>query len=383
MIGAMSHFLLTGATGLLGQYLLRDLLLAGHQLTVVIRPTRINSVEDRLDRLLQHWQSTCGDLPRPKVIAGDITELNLGLSPADQSWVARNCSAVLHNAASLKFREADGEPWHSNLTGTRETLRFCEHVGISEFHYVSTAYVSGETDSTAYELPVDADVRPRNVYEDSKCQAERLVLDSDLRKPPTILRPSIIIGDSQTGFTSTFHGVYLPLRLSIVLIPKSSGLPLPRIVLDPVRILEMMRLSGQEGKNLVPVDWVSRMILRAIDSPQNHGRIYHLTSPAPIPVRVLTQMTVDCVQEAAGISTDFAASPVSTSEELDRAFCSQLSTYREYWADDPKFDSTNLSLIAADDPCPTVSVEMLRQTFRFALKEMSRSVSAPSRRAEV
>ena len=48
-------------------------------------------------------------------------------------------------------------------------------------------------------------------------------------------------------------------------------------------------------------------------------------------------------------------------------------TYREYWADDPQFDSTNLSLIAADDPCPLVTVEMLRQTFRFALKEMSRS----------
>ncbi len=371
----MSHFLLTGATGLLGQYLLRDLLLAGHQLTVVIRPTRMNSVEDRLDRLLKHWQPTCGELTRPTVIAGDITEENLGLSSTDQTWVSRHCSAILHNAASLKFREADGEPWHSNLTGTRETLRFCEHIGINEFHYVSTAYVSGETDSIAFELPVGTDVRPRNVYEDSKCQAERLVLDSDLAKPPTILRPSIIIGDSRTGYTSTFHGVYLPLRLSIVLIPNSPGASQPRIVLDPARILEMMGLTGQEGKNLVPVDWVSRMILRVIDSPQNHGRIYHLTSPNPTPILLLTQMTVDCVQEAAGISPDFTASPVSTSEELDRAFCSQLSTYREYWADDPQFDSTNLSLIAGDDPCPLISVEMLRQTFRFALCEMSRSVN--------
>ena len=369
----MSHFLLTGATGLLGQYLLRDLLLAGHQLTVVIRPTRMNSVEDRLDRLLKHWQPTCSGLTRPTVIAGDITAEKLVLSSSDQTWVARHCSAILHNAASLKFREADGEPWHSNLTGTRETLRFCEHIGINEVHYISTAYVSGETDSIAFELPVGADVRPRNVYEDSKCQAERLVLDSDLAKPPTILRPSIIIGDSLTGYTSTFHGVYLPLRLSMLLIPKSPETSIPRIVLDPLRILEMMRLTGQEGKNLVPVDWVSRMILRAINAPENHGRIYHLTSPHPTPVRLLTQMTVDCVQEAAGISSDFAASPVSTSEELDRIFCSQLSTYREYWADDPQFDSTNLSLIAADDPCPLVTVEMLRQTFRFSLKEMSRS----------
>lgn len=51
----MPHYVLTGATGLLGAYLLRDLLQAGHEVTVLVRPTRMRSAEDRVAMLLKHW----------------------------------------------------------------------------------------------------------------------------------------------------------------------------------------------------------------------------------------------------------------------------------------------------------------------------------------
>lgn len=44
--------LLTGATGLLGRYLLRDLSLAGHKLAVVVRPTERQAADARVASLL-------------------------------------------------------------------------------------------------------------------------------------------------------------------------------------------------------------------------------------------------------------------------------------------------------------------------------------------
>ena len=37
---------------------------------------------------------------------------------------------------------------------------------------------------------------------------------ADFLDRPTIYRPSIIVGDSQTGYTTTYHGFYAPLKLA-------------------------------------------------------------------------------------------------------------------------------------------------------------------------
>jgi nucleoside-diphosphate-sugar epimerase len=378
----MPHYVLTGATGLLGAYLLRDLLRAGHEVTVLVRPTRMRSAEERIDMLFKHWEPLNGLLPRPKVISGNVIQPHLGLDRTSRQWVARNCDAVVHSAASLKFRETDGEPWTTNLTGTQEVLRFVTETRLSAFHYISTAYVCGQTDGIAYELPIAHDVLHRNVYEKSKFQAEQLVLEANLPQPPTILRPSIIIGDSQTGYTSTFHGVYLPLRQAVAL--QTGGLnagawtpeATPDLVLNPLRILQLMGLTGLEKKNLVAVDWVSRMICRVITNPHLHGNIYHLTTPEPTSVERLTRVTVQCVLEAMGLDGKLLNLDLHSSSELDETFCSLLSVYQEYWMDDPTFDSTGLSLILANEPPPTITDDVLLRTFRYAIQNMSQPTHA-------
>ena len=52
-----------------------------------------------------------------------------------------------------------------------------------------------------------------NIYEESKACGEMLVRQADFLDCYTIFRPSIIVGDSETGFSTTFHGFYTPLRL--------------------------------------------------------------------------------------------------------------------------------------------------------------------------
>ena len=119
------HLLVTGATGLLGSYLVRDLLLDGQPLAVVVRRSRRESPEARVERIVSDWEIELGKrLPRPRVLAGDLTMPRCGLSDADLGWVARHCSGLLHNAASLSFRGSDraAEPWLSNVTGTANML---------------------------------------------------------------------------------------------------------------------------------------------------------------------------------------------------------------------------------------------------------------------
>lgn len=74
------HLLLTGVTGQVGQYLIRDLLLAGQTLTVLVRPRGIETPQARVDAILRRWESELGTtLPRPACVAGNITEPGLGV----------------------------------------------------------------------------------------------------------------------------------------------------------------------------------------------------------------------------------------------------------------------------------------------------------------
>ena len=361
----MSHFLLTGGTGLLGGYLIRDLLQQGHSLAVLTRPNRLETAAERIDSVVEHWEETCGPLERPKVLEGNITQPGLGLSEADQQWATDCCSAVIHSAASLKFQPSGDEPWNSNLNGTRNIVEFCENVGVVRLFYISTAYVCGKVDSVAWETPISGNTEPRNVYEASKRQAEQLVLNSDLPEPPTILRPSIIVGDSQSGYTSTFHGPYLPLRLALSMLSPAAAQGEIRLALDALRILKLMGLDGHERKNLIPVDWVSRAITRVVGAPELHGQIYHLTAEQSVTVESLTRTTIELLNEFYDFDVTDA---VEFDEELQQYFTSQMAVYREYWADDPVFDGTNRNLALPDDPPPAVDQNMLRTLFRYVVE---------------
>jgi hypothetical protein len=73
-----------------------DLLERGHRLAVVIRPSDSETVEERVESILQIRERQTGRLlARPVCLAGDVTREELGLRSADAHWVARNCFRVL------------------------------------------------------------------------------------------------------------------------------------------------------------------------------------------------------------------------------------------------------------------------------------------------
>jgi len=163
------------------------------------------------------------------------------------------------------------EPWRTNLGGTENVLEFAAATSIAHLHYVSTAYVCGVRDTVVMESELDVDQTFRNDYESSKFDAEKLVAAAEHFETKTIYRPAVIVGDSQTGFTSTYHGMFLYLRLLSTLIPlqqkDENG-----IYQTPIKL----PMNGDEPRNLVPVDWVSSVICHLVKTKSAHGRTFHL-----------------------------------------------------------------------------------------------------------
>ncbi len=363
----MAFLLLTGATGLLGRYLMRDLLSAddGQQVAVVVRPSRMETSLQRVEAAMQKWDSELGRcLPRPVILEGDISQPGLGLSDAQRRWVARHCDGVLHNAASLTFHADSGkkgEPWTSNVDGTRHVLEVCHEAGIQRFFHVSTAYVCGLRQGRVLEGELDIGQELGNDYEQSKVAAEKMVRDAGFAHPPTVFRPSIIVGDSRTGYTSTFHGFYAPLQLAHAVAGRINN-----IEPSELRFLARLNLNGDETKNFVPVDWVSAVMCKVIRAPSLHGRTFHLTSPEPITVEFTQEAILAAVAHL--LSGESKAPPPSDSTDLETMFRTRMTIYESYWRNDPTFDRTNTNAATADLPCPILDSPTLSRLTQFAVK---------------
>jgi nucleoside-diphosphate-sugar epimerase len=356
------YTLLTGATGLVGRYLVRDLLLSGKRLAVVIRASRKENVHERMEAILQKWEADLGHpLPRPITLEGDVCSEGLGLSPADRRWVASHCDRVIHNAAILEFHGADrnGEPWKTNLHGTRHMLELCRQLKLRDLHYVSTAYVCGRREGVVCERELDVGQSFRNHYEESKFLAEQEVRKADFLDQLTVYRPAVIAGDSITGYTSTYHGLYVYMRLIAVMfgsaVPDAQGVR---------RISLRFNFTGEEGRNIVPVDWVSAVMCRLFDNPAAQGGTYHLAPLTPITSREIVDYSKNYWETNGSrvVDVDFwGHKPINPSmmNEMEKVFYANSTIYESYETTDPRFDTTNLLNLVPDLPCPLIDQTMM------------------------
>jgi len=358
------YVLITGATGLLGRYLLRDLTLADARLAVIVRPARKASAVQRVENAMNFWEKDLGrPLPRPVVLEGEITEPDLGLDSRGIRWVAENCGRLLHNAASLTFESTSptGEPWRSNIEGTRNVLELCRHAGIRQFHHVSTAYVCGLRQGLILESDVDVGQPLSNDYEKSKLQSELAVRNASFLDQVTVYRPAIIIGDSVTGHTTTYHGFYAPLKAVAAI-----SIAADRTITGNINESSRFPLSGHETKNLIPVDWVSAVMTHIFTHPEHHGKTYHLTPRHPVNSRLLA----DVIEETMGlyrVRFEGGGRSLVGLTENEALFAELIQVYASYWKDDPIFDTTNTDRAAPHLPCPHVSRKMLLMMARHAV----------------
>src|SRR5919108_701738 len=87
-----------------------------------------------------------------------------------------------------------------------------EMFGSPDAHQGRWSAVAGDLDGTFSEDDLELGQGFRNSYERSKFEAEQLVREHADRLPVQIFRPSIIVGESNSGWTATFNVLYPPLR---------------------------------------------------------------------------------------------------------------------------------------------------------------------------
>ncbi len=341
---------------------MRDLLEGGQRLAILVRGSKRETASERVETILQHWERQSGkSLPRPVLLEGDIRKPCLGLSGNDRRWVANHCSSMMHSAASLTFHaDGTGEPWHTNFDGTQNMLGLCYAAGLRKLHYVSTAYVCGLRQGKILETEVDCGQTFRNDYEESKLRAEMLVRDASFIDELTVYRPAVISGDSQTGYTNTYHGIYLYLRLMALLTPRHPVGP------DGVRITRLrLPLQGDERRNVIPVDWVSKVMTQLFLNPEAHGRTFNMAPDDCLTARQLIDAGYTFFNSTGVEYVGYGPIDPTTYNDLEAASLPGLAMYNNYESTDPTFDCANLKRFAGDLPCPAIDEAMLHTYIRF------------------
>lgn len=359
----MDYLLLTGCTGLVGRYLLRDLLQAGARVAVLARNGRSEPALDRVEAVMDYWEQLAGRaLPRPVVLAAELCEPDLGLSASDEAWIARRCRSIVHCAASMTFREdRRGEPFRTNVGGTQHVLDLCRRTGLRDFHHVSTAYICGLRSGRILETQADEGQTLGNVYEESKLKAELLIRQAAHLDRVTVYRPASVVGDSRSGYVTNYHGFYLPLQLAYSM---SGTLP---VVQMTERFSQRLGLTGAEGKNLVPVDWLAAAISHLVLRREHHGKTYHLAAAQPVLVSDIQQ----AIQQALVSGSDKPqAAPLSEQQlqSYESLFHDYMLIYRSHWRDDPQFDLTNTRQALPHLPSPVIDRDMLLRIALYPVK---------------
>lgn len=182
---------ITGASGVVGAALLQEM--RGEALTCLTHRTPV--IADNVESL-----------------RGDLTQPRLGLDVAGYDELAASTKAIVHCAAVVDFDVDPATVDELNVQGTRQVLALARDAGIP-LYYISTAFIYRAGDTLSRRGGNQASVLSARVigpdaYLESKVAAEQLVRDSGV--PATIVRPSVVSGDSRTGAIARkqgFHGV--------------------------------------------------------------------------------------------------------------------------------------------------------------------------------
>ena len=135
------NVLVTGATGFLGRFLLRDLLSRDPRLTVhcIVRSDTGEHGLERLRTNMKHAETWNDDFARRiQVHAGDIAEPRFGLSDSRFRSLCADVDAVYHLAATLSLSASYLGIRRVNSFSIRNVLDLCLHTRYKHLFYAST-----------------------------------------------------------------------------------------------------------------------------------------------------------------------------------------------------------------------------------------------------
>jgi nucleoside-diphosphate-sugar epimerase len=342
--------LVTGATGFLGSHLALQLLTSFPDVVVVCLARGGADGTTPQDRVVRALRSAAQDAglsdsveeyaPRVIVIEDDLLA---GAPAPDPRLEGLAVDAFWHCAAVVKFVETPSrEVWHTNVTGLEHALTLAERLRVGVFNHVSTAYACGTMAGRIPEAVPGVPPRFNNVYEESKYRGEILLetFCGARGMHYRIIRPSIIIGHSQTFRTSSGAGFYQGLEALQGLYERTVARDPSYFQRQPLRAC----LDRNATLDLIPVDLVvSEMLELHRLGAASLDQVFHVTSESPVSLFDWLSRVAALI----GIRIEFASDETSLSP-LDRMFTKQLTAFAPYMTQRKVFDRSNVARYGAD-----------------------------------
>ncbi len=265
---------LTGATGLLGSYLMKILLENGHKVYALARDKANLSAEQRVKDVLGFWGAKL-PLKDPVVLKGDITKKRLGLDEETVRKLQDEIEEIYHFAAIINFNWLLSRIRRVNVIGTQSVLDFAQECRIKgalrKVNHISTAYIYGSYQGVFNEDKLDVGQKFNTTYEQSKFEAEKLA-DKYRRKGLIIdvFRPSIVIGHSQSGRIIKFNNIY------------------QLVYLCGLNLFNTLPISGAHIM-ITPVDSVCEAIYLIASNTLGENKNYHVFPRYPVSVENIVE----------------------------------------------------------------------------------------------
>ena len=258
--------LLTGACGFIGSQIARRLLFKSDiNIIALVHAKDDIEAKSKLSKAWWDWTELHDSIcVITKPLAGDIRKKNLGLSEQCYNDLVGKVNLIIHCAAKWRFDTPKEELFQTNVQGTANLLDLAkaanENHRIFRFSYISTAYVSGKLQGKISEDTLTDKYGFITDYEQSKFEGEKLVQLAKNDLPISVFRPTMVIGDSDSGEIKTFNTIYAILRL---------------YMLRRVRFLPM---NSRTKINIVPVNYVADKIVELSFNDLAIGLTFHINS---------------------------------------------------------------------------------------------------------
>lgn len=362
----MKTCFLTGSTGVVGSAIAgRVLACTDARLKLLIRAASAEELASREKVLAQYWglpRDALGD--RIEAFRGDATEPRFGLSESDYSRLAGECTHVIHSAGAVRMNLSIEDARRSAVGSAEEIIAFaqrCRDGGrLEKVEFISTVGVGGRLPGELPERWITESREFHNTYEQSKAEAEeciRAAIEGGL--PVTVHRPSMVVGDSQSGKIIGFQVFYHLAEF-----------------LSGRRTFGLMPDPGPTRLDLIPSDYVAQAILWSSSRLELAGKILHLCSGPSGAVGISElKTTVRTEFTAAGValprdltvpaSLFRAAIPIvrAFSKERQKRALGTLPTFLDYLEENQTFANTatvqqleaaGISLLPAQEFVPAV-----------------------------
>lgn len=242
------NIFITGATGFIGDNLVRSLIGKGHRVKALVRGSSELSRELKEMGVIE--------------VRGDLGDKDLLVKTVS------DVETVFHLAGVLgKFGIPDEVYFQTHVLGTKNLLEACQKSPrLKQFIFCSTIGVLGPSRKNL--LKEDDLYNPTNIYERTKVQAEKAVVSAIKNGfPATIIRPSLVYG---------------PLSIHILQMFKS--------------IQERKFFIIGKGNNLLHPVYINDLIqgfLLVLGNPRAIGRIYHIAGEEAVKLGRFFQVIAD------------------------------------------------------------------------------------------